>query len=229
MQASERPVYQVDLTEKDVVRLKRRVRAAMGLSEAEMMALIPNKTGFRFVGCPDCDAGAQEGQLRWSIRDPHRVECRYCEMVFPNEAYPDDQVLTVVNPVGETVTYPFWEDETGFRYYFRAKAWREARVYFATIAEDLGQLYQATGDATYARRATLILDAFARYYPGFLVSYDRAHNNKRNLCLNRPIQILGESGGGGVQMKCRPIWRWLTMRFMQVANWSDCPMRLGEM
>ena len=187
MQAIERPVYQVkrgttaiagNLTEKDVARLERRVRLVMTLSETEMVALIPNKTGFRFVGCPDCDAGAQEGQLRWSIKDPYRVQCRYCEMVFPNEAYPDDQVLTVVNPVGETVTYPFWEDETGFRYYFRAKAWREARVYFAAIAEDLGELYQATGDATYARRAVLILDAFARYYPGFLVSYDRPHEQK---------------------------------------------------
>ena len=178
MQAIERPVYQVSLTEKEVARMKRRVRAVMTLSEAEMVALIPDKTGFRFVGCPDCDAGAQEGQLRWSIRDPHRVQCRYCEMVFPNERYPDNQIQTVVNPVGETVTYPFWEDKTGFRYYFRAKAWREARVYFAAIAEDLGELYQATGDATYARRAVLILDAFARYYPGFLVSYDRPHEQK---------------------------------------------------
>ena len=178
MQASERPVYQVSLTEREIARLKRRVRPVMALSEAEMVALIPDKTGFRFVGCPDCDAGAQEGQLRWSIKDPHRVQCRYCEMVFPNEVYPDDQILTVVNLVGETVTYPFWEDETGFRYYFQAKAWREARVYFAAIAEDLGELYQATGDATYARRAALILDAFARYYPGFLVSYDRPHEQK---------------------------------------------------
>ena len=194
MQAIERPVYPVSLTEKEVARLKRRVRVVMALSEAEMVALIPDKTGFRFVGCPDCDAGAQEGQLRWSIRDPHRVQCRYCEMVFPNERYPDNQMQTVVNPVGETVTYPFWEDETGFRYYFRAKAWREARVYFAAIAEDLGELYQATGDATYARRAVLILDAFARYYPGFLVSYDRAHEQK-GFVLEPPYPNFGGKWG----------------------------------
>ena len=194
MQAIERPVYPVSLTEKEVARLKRRVRVVMALSEAEMVALIPDKTGFRFVGCPDCDAGAQEGQLRWSIKDPHRVQCRYCEMVFPNERYPDNQIQTVVNPVGETVTYPFWEDETGFRYYFRAKAWREARVYFAAIAEDLGQLYQATGDATYARRVALILDAFARYYPGFLVSYDRAHEQK-GFVLEPPYPNFGGKWG----------------------------------
>lgn len=178
MQAEEHPIYRVNLTDREVARLKRRARPVMALSEAEMVALIPDKTGFRFVGCPHCDAGAQEGQLRWSIKDPHRVQCRYCEMAFPNERYPDDQVLTVVNPVGETVAYPFWEDETGYRYHFRAKAWREARGYFATMAEDLGQLYQATGDGVYARRAALILDAFARYYPGFLVSYERPHEQK---------------------------------------------------
>lgn len=178
MQAEEHPIYRVNLTEREVARLKRRARPAMALSEAAMVALIPDKTGFRFVGCPHCDAGAQEGQLRWSIKDPNRVQCRYCEMVFPNERYPDDQVLTVINPVGETAEYPFWEDETGYRYHFRAKAWREARGYFAAIAEDLGRLYQATGDRDYARRAALILDAFARYYPGFLVSYDRPHEQK---------------------------------------------------
>ena len=74
--------------------------------------------------------------------------------------------------------YPVWEDSTGYRYHFQAKAWREARVYLAAIAEGLGSLYQVTGERGYARRAALILDAFARYYPGFLVSYDRAHEQK---------------------------------------------------
>ena len=88
MQAEEHPIYRMHLTDREIARLKRRVRPVMALSEAEMVALIPDKTGFRFVGCPHCDAGAQEGQLRWTIRDPHRVQCRYCEMVFPNEQYP---------------------------------------------------------------------------------------------------------------------------------------------
>ena len=194
MQAEEHPIYRMHLTDREIARLKRRVRPVMALSEAEMVALIPDKTGFRFVGCPHCDAGAQEGQLRWTIRDPHRVQCRYCEMVFPNEQYPDDQVLAVVNPVGETATYPFWEDETGYRYHFRAKAWREARGYFAAIAESLGQLYQATADRAHARRAALILDAFARYYPGFLVSYDRPHEQK-GFVLKPPYPNFGGKWG----------------------------------
>ena len=59
----------------------------------------------------------------------------------------------------------------------------------------LGQLYQATGDATYARRAVLILDTFARYYPGFLVSYDRAHEQKGFVFEPPYPNNGGESGG----------------------------------
>ncbi|MDP6780008.1 MAG: heparinase II/III family protein, partial [Candidatus Latescibacteria bacterium] len=40
------------------------------------------------------------------------------------------------------------------------------------------ELYQITRDQTYARRAVLILDAFARHYPGFLVSADWPHRPK---------------------------------------------------
>ncbi|MDE2953610.1 MAG: heparinase II/III family protein, partial [Gemmatimonadota bacterium] len=52
----------------------------------------------------------------------------------------------------------------------------------------------ATGDTTYARRAVLILDAFARYYPGFLVSYDRAHEQK-GFVLEPPYPNFGGKWG----------------------------------
>ena len=88
MQASERPVYQVSLTEREVARLKRRVRPVMVLSEAEMVALIPNKTGFRFVGCPIAmrvlRRGSCDGQL--GIRIAWRVAfVRWC---FPMKSIP---------------------------------------------------------------------------------------------------------------------------------------------
>ena len=172
------PVYPVEASPEQVERLKVAVTPVMTMSEDEMVALIPDKTGFRFMGCPNCAEGTQEGQLTWIVSDPHHVTCRYCGMVYPNENYPEDKALTVVNPVGKTVEYPYWEDKTGYRYLFSARAWREARGYFSARSEDLGNLYQMTGDRAYARRAALILDAFARYYPGFLVSSDRAYEQK---------------------------------------------------
>ncbi|MDP6775890.1 MAG: heparinase II/III family protein, partial [Candidatus Latescibacteria bacterium] len=115
---------------------------------------------------------------RWSVRDPHHVKCRFCETVFPNEDYPEDRILRVTNPVGKEVEYPYWADSKGYRYLFSAKAWYQAKRYFARVAHDLGRLYQATGDRQYARRAALILDAFARHYPGYLVSIDRPSRPK---------------------------------------------------
>ena len=188
------PVYPVKASPERIELLKRRVAPVMGMSEEEMVGLVPDRTGFRFAGCPNCDGGAQEGQLTWSVRHPHRVRCRYCGMVFPNETYPENQVMRVTNPVGEEVAYPYWEDEAGYRTFFSAKGWRQARVYFASLAQDLGELYQTTGERQYARRAVLILDAFARYYPGFLVSRDRAFEPK-GFVLEPPYPIHGGKWG----------------------------------
>ncbi len=172
------PVYPVEASAERIKRLVRSVARIVEMSEEEMVALVPDRTGFRFMGCPNCEEGTQEGQLGWSIDDPHHVKCKYCGMVFPNETYPEDKVMRVVNPVGEEVAYPYWEDETGYKYLFTARGWREARSYFSNKAKALGELYQMTGDRVYARRAALILDAFARYYPGFLVSRDWPHRPK---------------------------------------------------
>lgn len=188
------PVYPVTESDVSVDQLKKAVAPVMALSEDEMVALVPDKTGFRFMGCPNCDAGTQEGQLVWSIEDPHHVMCRFCEMVFPNEKFPEDQEMKFENPVGVDVTYPYWEDDTGYKYLFSGKGWREARVYFSRIAQDLGELYQLTGEMVYARRAALILDAFARYYPGFLVSQDLPHRPK-GFALEPPYPNMGGKWG----------------------------------
>ncbi|MDA0709190.1 MAG: heparinase II/III family protein, partial [bacterium] len=188
------PVYPIAKIEGSLSRLEQAVAPLMALTEDEMVSRIPEHTGFRFMGCPNCDGGTQEGQLRWSIADPKRVRCHFCEMIFPNETYPENRVMTVTNPVGKSVDYPFWEDATGYRYLFSAKAWREARVYFSSRAQDLGELYQLTGEGQYARRAALILDTFARYYPGFLVSEDLPHRPK-GFALSPPYPSMGGKWG----------------------------------
>ncbi|MDA0748371.1 MAG: hypothetical protein O2954_17780, partial [bacterium] len=94
------PVYLVENDPQEVKRLREVVAPLMAMSEQEMVALVPDRTGFRFVGCPACDEGTQEGQLTWSILDPHRVKCRFCETSFPNEKFLEDEVLKVINPVG---------------------------------------------------------------------------------------------------------------------------------
>ncbi|MDP6777262.1 MAG: heparinase II/III family protein [Candidatus Latescibacteria bacterium] len=172
------PVYPVDPDPDRVDRLREAVSAILAMPEPDMVALVPDRTGFEFMDCPNCEEGTQERQLSWSIDDPHRVRCRYCGMVYPNETYPEDRKIRIVNPVGREVVYPYWENEQGHKLLFTARAWRAARVYFASRAEDLAELYQVTKDLSYARRAVLMLDAFARHYPGFLVSRDWPHEPK---------------------------------------------------
>ena len=128
----------------------------MALSEKELARLIPDRSGFRFVDCPNCEGGAEENQLSWSIEDPDRVFCQFCNMRFPNEAYPENGVMRVTNPRGEVQEYPYWEapfpppaelpgplshiePDRKYRHYFRAKGWYVARMYFSDAAYQLGQ------------------------------------------------------------------------------------------
>ncbi len=172
------PVYPVDSSPERVSQLQDDVAAVMDMPEQEMVGLVPDRTGFEFMDCPNCEEGTQERQLAWSIGDPHRVTCRYCGVVYPNETYPEGQEMRITNPAGRDVVYPYWQNEAGYKLLFSARAWRAARVYFTSRAQNLAELYQATQDRAYARRSAMILDAFARHYPGFLVSRDWPHEPK---------------------------------------------------
>jgi Heparinase II/III-like protein len=168
----------------------------LDLSEEELLRRIPDRSGFQFVGCPNCTGGTQEGQLTWTLDRPDEVACRYCKMRFPNENYPENQVVRVKNPRGEVQEYPCWESpeppprpgrstrrdgppREGYRYFFRARAWFLARESFSRAAVDLALLYHQTGDRAAARRAALILDRFAQVYPGYCVHYDYPFTQKR--------------------------------------------------
>ena len=159
-------------------RLAAAVQPVLALSEAELLALIPERAGLRFVGCPNCDGGTQENQLGWTIERPLEVHCRFCGIRYPNDRYPDDEILRVTNPLGEVQEYPYWSDADGYRHFFRARAWFEAREYFARRALDLARLHAATGDRLPARRAALILSRFAEVYPGYCVHYDYPFRQK---------------------------------------------------
>ena len=172
------PVFRPGVDQGHVAGLKKHVAPVMALSEEELARLIPDRSGFRFVDCPNCEGGAEENQLSWSIEEPDRVFCLFCKMWFPNEAYPENGVMHVTNPRGEVQEYSYWEapfpppaelpgslshiqPDRKYRHYFRAKGWYVARMYFSDTAYHLGKLYFLTGRPEFARRATLILDRFA--------------------------------------------------------------------
>ncbi len=156
----------------DVERLQAAVAPVMALSEERLLELIPERAGLRFTDCPNCTAGTQEGQIWWSIDEPESVYCQHCQIRYPNDTYPDDQTLDVVNSRGETHSYPYWDDADGYHHFFQAKRWYVAREYFQDQARWLAELYAATGKPEYARRSVLIIKRFAEVYPGYLVHYD---------------------------------------------------------
>lgn len=183
------PVFRPDVDRSHVAGLKKSLAPLMALSEDELARLIPDRSGFRFVDCPNCEGGAEENQLSWSIEDPDRVFCLFCKMRFPNEVYPENGVVRVTNARGEIQKYPYWEapfpppaqlpgplshvePDTKYRHYFRAKGWYVAREYFSDAAHHLGKLFHLTGNTVFARRAALILDRFAQVYPGYCPRFD---------------------------------------------------------
>jgi Heparinase II/III-like protein len=149
-----------------------------GAAEAELVGLVPVQSGLHFVGCANCHHGAQEDQLVWSPERPGEVVCRYCGEVYPDAKYPLRAAVRVRTPRGGSATYPYWADPSGYRYFFPARRDDGARAYLAARAEDLAQLYAATGDAGAARRAALILDRFAEVFPGWCYHYDYPFRQK---------------------------------------------------
>ena len=74
-------------------RLEEELQPILNLSEEEMLRLIPERAGFYFVACPNCDGGTQENQISWSIDRPDEVFCRFCGIRYPNDKFPDDRIL----------------------------------------------------------------------------------------------------------------------------------------
>ena len=78
------PVYPPDTN--DISKMKQSVELMMRLSLEEVIAEVPVASGINFVGCPNCNGGAQEnGVLGWKHGMGDKVFCNYCNMVFPNE------------------------------------------------------------------------------------------------------------------------------------------------
>ena len=162
----------------DVPNLIKRTERIWGLSETDLIELVPRQSGFRYVDCPNCSGGHQENQLTWSPDLADQVICSYCKHRYPSDKFPMNDVQVVISPRGESVSFPYWSDTKGHRYFFLARRDYEVREYLANGARDLALLFAITGDEVYARRAALILDRFAELFPGWCYHYDYPFRQK---------------------------------------------------
>lgn len=145
----------------------------MAMSEEQAIALAPAVNGLLFSPCPNCRKGSHEGDLTWNgIADPHRVRCKSCGMVFPNDRYPLNGSAEVRDRAGKAHVWRWHELPDGNRSYFLARARFDAKDYLGKAVFDLAAAYRLTGEAAYARRAALLLDRLARLYPTWNVMHD---------------------------------------------------------
>ena len=149
------------------------------LSEGELLNLVPRVTGLYFVSCPNCTGGLQENQLKnWSPKDPESVSCQYCGMKYPNEKYPDNKVQVVLTPGGNTITYSYYENSDGYRYYFSAAREYNKRVFCENLILELAQKWQETGTADYAKKAIKMMYRFAQVWPDYCWHFDYPFRQK---------------------------------------------------
>ncbi len=144
----------------------------MSLSEANMLALVPEQAGLANTACPNCKGGRPNlANWEWTPQNPHQIRCKDCGEVYPNNpGYPDETSVAVEAPNGAH-RYPYHHPPGNVRLFFRAKADYFAREYISGACQGLAEHYWTTEDERYARRGALILIRCAEVYPGYAYHY----------------------------------------------------------
>lgn len=179
-------VYPPDLARIDVPKLLAQTAHVRSLDRATLTGLVPLQSGLFFVGCPNCNAGRQEHQLVWSPDHPDEVYCQFCRHRYPSAKYPMNQAVEVTNSRGETHRYPYWENPSGYRYFFAAKRDDLVREYLAAQTRNLALLWAKTADRSYAERAAWLLTRFSQVFPGWAYHFDYPFQQKRIFGLPTP-------------------------------------------
>ena len=172
----EHPVLDYGIDKGRAAAYEAAVGPIMAMGEEEVLAFVPPRGYINYVECPVCYGGVEgNGVLTWSIANPERLVCRFCKtVVWPNERYPEDKVLVGTNPLGEEIRLPYHHNpKRNARHFFSEHVWKHKRKWLLDQCLALGKAYQATGNEEYARRAVLVLDAFARAYPHYPALHNR--------------------------------------------------------
>ncbi|UCE07227.1 MAG: heparinase II/III family protein, partial [bacterium] len=139
------------------------------MSEDELVNFIEDKSMAYWVSCPNCEGGFQGGILSWKPDKPYQVYCKYCNMEFPNDQYPQDKVQEIRDGTGSLQRLHYYENnKDNQRHYFSAKARNGRFIHLLGASLTLAKLYTATNESQYARRAVLILNRMAEVYPRLL-------------------------------------------------------------
>ncbi len=165
------PIYPPNIS--DLETIKREVAPLMQMSISEIISEVPTASGIFYIGCPNCNGGAQEmNVLGWKPGMGETVRCNYCDMVFPNEKFPNNREKVIVAPSGVKQVYRYHESAEGRQYFYEAHAWYERWSWIQSVAEQLAKVWYVTKDNAYGDRAAAITGRFAQLYPDYAIRYD---------------------------------------------------------
>lgn len=169
-----RPVLDPGVTLKDRGALERELEPLLDLSDTQLASLVPERNGLLFCGCPNCDSGAQDGQMTWmGWENPDEIKCHFCDMAFPNDEYPENETITAKNPHGEQIVFRYHQSPKG-RHFFSARARYERKRMLGHLTLQMARLAHLTKDPVHERKAIVLLNSFGDKYPGWCVMADRA-------------------------------------------------------
>src|SRR5699024_3745863 len=136
----------------------------------ELLDLIPENNGFIFAGLTDQPELSPQNLFDWDPNHPNQLTSTFSDLTYPNEHYPENKQITVKNGKGETVEYPYYEDENNKRYFFTAHIWYKQKEYV------LGQLQRIANEDPLG--AARLIHRFAEVYKGWIPTNDYPWNNR---------------------------------------------------
>lgn len=91
----------------------------------DLLALIPDQRGVPHTGLPEIPQLRPQSSLYRLSEDRTRLIANDTGTEYPNANYPETKTLTAINRKGETVYYPYYEDNEGRKYFFTAVLWQK--------------------------------------------------------------------------------------------------------
>ena len=177
---------QHEWAQKVLAGLKSRAKFWMECPEEKLDYWIPDLTPFRVVDCPACGTG---WRFAWKHLGGDAIQCGKCEFRWPNDDYPEDRSQTLLDPVGDEHTVPYYEGTPSTEHgsaaspvYRLSGRVRYSRVNNLSSLGALGKVYALTGEREYAERVRPVLLRLAEVYPHYLAhDWNRIYDDYSNL------------------------------------------------
>ncbi len=141
--------------------LEKTVAESADLTDERLIGLVPESIGVPYQKCPRCG----RRKFDWSLTQPGVVTCQKCSLKLPGEEFPEDKQLKIKSPGGEVITYRYWADDKGKRFFTSGIAHRMKWEFLETQLLAMSRLYLFTKRPELARRCVLVLNRLAEVFP----------------------------------------------------------------